>query len=202
MERSEKIILGLDIGGTKIRAISGRKFLEFDTPEDKREFIKILKKFSSAEKVGIAVAGVVKGTKIKTSPNIKYLKNFDFKKIFPKAVLRVDNDARFFLRERIRKFGARRVLAFTIGTGIGRAYAEKGKVKKIKKFEYPEKWEREYQKIRDRKDYEKLAKFLGKKFSVLIKKYKPEAVVLGGGVLKKRGFYPKLKKELKIKTYV
>ena len=75
-------------------------------------------------------------------------------------------------------------------------------MKKIKNFEYPEKWEREYQKIRDRKDYEKLAMFLGEKFSVLIKKYKPEAVVLGGGVLGKRGFFEKLREELKIKTYV
>ena len=44
--------------------------------------------------------------------------------------------------------------------------------------------------------------FLGEKFSVLIKKYKPEAVVLGGGVLGKRGFFEKLREELKIKTYV
>src|SRR3989344_1841138 len=167
MERSEKIVLTLDIGGSKIR--TGRK--EFRTPKNRKSFVSLLKKF-------------------------------DFQKIFPKAVLRVDNDARVFLRERAKKVRAKRILTFTIGTGIGRAYAEKGRVKKIKNFEYPEKWEREYQKIRDRKDYEKLAMFLGEKFSVLIKKYKPEAVVLGGGVLGKRGFFEKLREELKIKTYV
>ena len=42
-------------------------------------------------------------------------------------------------------------MGFTVGTGIGRAFAENGKVKKIKKFEYPEKWEKQYQKIRDKK---------------------------------------------------
>lgn len=199
MERGKKIVLSIDIGGSKIRAISGRKFWEFDTPENKKEFVRILKKITGADKINVAVAGVVEGTKVKISPNIKYLKNFDFTKIYPRV--RVDNDARSFLRKKLRKFGAKRILAFTIGTGIGRAWAEKGRVKKIKKLEYPEKWEREYQKIRDKKDYEKLAKFLGENLSVLIKKYEPEVVILGGGVLKKKGFYRKLKKELKIKTY-
>ena len=198
MERSKKVVLTLDIGGSKIRA--GRK--EFRTPKNRKSFASLLKKFSDAKRVEIGVAGVISGTRVVFSPNIPYLKNFDFQKIFPKAVLRVDNDARVFLRERAKKVRAKRILTFTIGTGIGRAYAEKGRVKKIKNFEYPEKWEREYQKIRDRKDYEKLAMFLGEKFSVLIKKYKPEAVVLGGGVLGKRGFFEKLREELKIKTYV
>ncbi len=198
MGRSKKVILRIDIGGTKIRV--GRR--EFPTPKDKKSFILFLKKFRNAKKIEMAVAGVISGTKIVISPNIPYLKNFDFKSLFPKADLRVDNDARVFLREKLRKIKAKKVLAFMIGTGIGRAYSERGKVKMIKKLEYPEKWEKEYQKIRDRKDYKKLAEFLGEKLSVLIKKYKPEAIILGGGVIKRREFYKRIKKELKVKAYV
>lgn len=198
MGRSQKIVLGIDIGGWKIRA-EGEKF---STPRTKKEFVALLKKFSEAKRIEIGVAGVISGTRVVFSPNIPYLKNFDFREIFPKSTLLVDNDARAFLKRKLKKIRAKKVLAFTIGTGIGRAYAERGRVMRIKKFEYPEKWEKEYQKIRDKRDYEKLAKFLGEKLSILIKKYKPQAVVLGGGVLKKRGFYKKLCKRLKVKTYV
>src|SRR3989344_3945534 len=103
MERSEKIVLTLDIGGSKIR--TGRK--EFRTPKNRKSFVSLLKKFSDAKRIEIGVAGVISGTRVVFSPNILYLKNFDFQKIFPKAVLRVDNDARVFLRERAKKIRAR-----------------------------------------------------------------------------------------------
>src|SRR3989344_5997774 len=202
MGRSKKTILNIDIGGTKIRANFGGKLQKWNTPRTKKEFAKILEKLPRADAVGIGVAGVISGTRVIKSPNIRYLKNFDFREIFPKVVLRIDNDARVFLGERIGRFGGRRILAFTIGTGIGRAYGEGGKVKMIKKFEYPVSWEKEYQKIRDSKDDRKLAEYLGKKLSVLIKKYKPETVILGGGVLKKKGFYRRITKELRVKTHV
>lgn len=206
MERSKKVILSLDIGGFKIGAIwrgKGKvlKRAEFATPRNKKAFLSLLRKFFKEKRIEIGVAGVVSGTKVVLSPNIPYLRSFDFKKVFPKTVLRVDNDARVFLREKLSKLKAKKILAFTIGTGIGRALAEGGRVKKIKKLEYPEKWEREYQKIRDKKSYERLAEFLEEKLSVLIKRYKPEKVVLGGGVLKRRGFYEKLRYKLKVKIY-
>src|SRR3989344_870090 len=131
MERSKKVVLTLDIGGSKIRA--GRK--EFRTPKNRKSFASLLKKFSDAKRVEIGVAGVISGTRVVFSPNIPYLKNFDFQKIFPKTILRVDNDARVFLHAKLETWKSdfqkevrlpRRVLAFTIGTGIGRALAEKG----------------------------------------------------------------------------
>ncbi|OGF69540.1 hypothetical protein A3H65_01120 [Candidatus Giovannonibacteria bacterium RIFCSPLOWO2_02_FULL_45_14] len=201
MGRGKKIILGVDIGGSKIRVLSSDgKFWEFKTPGRKKDFIGIMKKLPKANSVNVGVAGVVRGTEVVFSPNIKYLKNYDFKKIFSRV--RVDNDARFFLRrEIIRSRAQGRVLGITIGTGIGRAYAERGKVRKIKVLEYPEIWEKEYQKIRDRKNDSKLAAYLVEKINLIIKKYRAEAVILGGGVLGRKGFYKKLKEKLKIKTY-
>jgi predicted NBD/HSP70 family sugar kinase len=200
MGRSKKTVLEIDIGGSRIRAALGRRHLEFKTPRRKTDFVRILKDLPASDTVKLAVAGVVAGSKVLLSPNIKYLKNFDFKKIFPEVY--VDNDARAYLEKRLSKFRSNRILAFTIGTGIGRAYAERGKVKKIKKFEYPERWEKEYQKIRDKKNYERLAEFLGAKFNVLIRRYRPEAVLLGGGVLNKEGFYRLLRKKLSKNIYV
>ena len=200
MGRSKKTILNIDIGGTKIRANFGGKLQKWNTPRTKKEFAKILEKLPRADAVGIGVAGVISGTRVIKSPNIRYLKNFDFREIFPKVVLRIDNDARVFLGERIGRFGGRRILAFTIGTGIGRAYGEGGKVKMIKKFEYPVSWEKEYQKIRDSKDDRKLAEYLGKKLNAIIKKYKPDSIVLSGGVTRRKGFYKKLSKLLRVKT--
>src|SRR3989344_943023 len=136
MGRGKKIILGIDIGGSKIRALSSDgKFWEFKTPKRKKEFIEILKKFLKADVVGIGVAGVIEGAKVKESLNIKYLKNFDFRKYFSRV--RVDNDARCFLRAEIRWLShylvakpPSKIFGITIGTGIGRAFSGK----KIKSF--------------------------------------------------------------------
>ena len=161
----ERIVKALEkLGGMFVKA---GEFLSTRPDLVTKEFAKILEKLPRADAVGIGVAGVISGTRVIKSPNIRYLKNFDFREIFPKVVLRIDNDARVFLGERIGRFGGRRILAFTIGTGIGRAYGEGGKVKMIKKFEYPVSWEKEYQKIRDSKDDRKLAEYLGKKLFLL-----------------------------------
>ena len=53
---------------------------------------------------------------------------------------------------------------------------------KIKKFEYSERWERQYQKLRDSKNNKRLSAFLTAKISVLIKKFKPEVIIISGGV--------------------
>lgn len=93
-------------------------------------------------------------------------------------------------------------MAFTVGTGVGRAFARNGRVEKIRKFEYPEKWEREYQKIRDSKNTAVLAEFLTSRFAAIIKKYNPETVLVGGGILKNRTFFKQLKKRIKEKSTV
>ena len=190
--------LGIDIGGTKIRAVlwtssaglDGRraiKALEFRTPQTLRAFKKIIisifKDFE-AKKNGIGVPCVISGNKILFCPNIKYLKNYDISKLFKNSKIKLDNDARCFARAECSKSAS--CLAITLGTGVGRAFAKNGKVLKIKKFEYPEKWEADYQRLRDAKNDKKLSDFLTTKISILIKKYKPGVVVIGGGVVARK----------------
>lgn len=208
--------IGIDIGGTKIEAIlwDGKKIREIfsaKTPKTKKEFIAILKTviknfFKNNKKIsgiGIGAAGIIGRNTIIFSPNIVYLRNFSFNDIFPHVLIRIDNDARVFLRgemKLIKRYSKNKnVLAFTIGTGIGRAFAGDGKIKKIKNFEYPEKWEKEYQNIRDCKTNVKLIEFLADKLAMIIKKRKPEIVIIGGGVLRRKNFFKYLKTELREK---
>ncbi|MBI2538411.1 MAG: ROK family protein [Deltaproteobacteria bacterium] len=174
-------VIGIDIGGSKIRAVlwDGKQVArarELPTPKSKNDFQRRLVALASSlhrhevEGIGIGAAGIVKGTVLLFSPNIH---------------------ARAFARAELLRGagrGARRVFALTIGTGIGRAYGKNGKIIRIKRFEYPEPWEKEYQAVRDRRDNRRLAEFLGKRLAPLMQPYRPEAIVVGGGVLGRRGF--------------
>lgn len=205
--------IGLDIGGTKIRAVlwNGRRVVrahETPTPTNGRDFqntlsalIAFLSRQETIRGVGIGAAGIVEGTTLISSPNIPYIKKFDFRPLLPRAMaLQVDNDARCFARAefvRGRGRGSKSLFGLTIGTGIGRAYGKNGKIIKIKKLEYPESWERRYQTIRDEGNTRRLAEFLAEKLSALIKPLRPEVIAIGGGVLERRGFLKRLRKEFK-----
>lgn len=205
-------IIGFDIGGTRTAAVAVLKNRIIkksivNTPKNKAELVSVLKKIAAkfgankSGKIGIAVAGIIDGTVLKKAPNIPYLTNFDFKNVFGKLyAIKVDNDARSFLRASASGKSKKSSIAFTIGTGIGRAYSDKNKIRMIKQFEYPEKWEREYQKIRDFRTTEELAKYLGDKLPTIIKNYNPEQIIIGGGVVmgRKKKFLPLFKKRLKI----
>ena len=204
-----RIYLGIDIGGSKIRAVRwdgsrASATVEVATPRMKREFMRRLSSLiarlcrrtpGQVRGVGIGVAGRIRGTRVVSSRNISYLIDFDFK-ILPLPVpIHVDNDARTFARAEV-ELGAgrrsRRMLALTIGTGIGRAYAERGRVRIIKKFEHAEPWEPDYQRIRDGGDTRTLAAFLGEKLARIARHYRADAIVLGGGVLGRHGFTRRL----------
>ena len=206
-------LIGIDIGGTKIRGIlwNGRKIIkniEILTPKTIKEFknkIKgVVETLASKDRnfsLGIGVAGVIEEKILVFSPNIPQIKNFDFSKELPfKIPLAIDNDARCFLRAEtalgVTK-NAKRALAIIIGTGIGRAFAENGIVEKIKKFEYPETWEKDYQKIRKAGNSGLLAEFLGKKLAGLIRRYNPEIVVIGGGAVKEKKLFKKIADSLR-----
>ena len=195
MGRSKETVLGIDIGGTKIRFIYAGKFREYPTPKNKKDFIKLIKGFPEADKIGIAVAGVSHGPGVAFAPNIKYLKNFDFRQFGWKMnKFKVNNDARAFIRA---EAGNRKnILGITIGTGIGRAISGK----RIKSFEHPVKWEKEYQKIRDKKEVTKLAEFLSEKINSIAQKRKPRLIILGGGVLHRKGLLEMLQKGIKTKV--
>lgn len=206
-------IIGIDIGGSKIRGIllDGKKVVrshEFATPVSKHDFQEQLIALAASltgrtatRGIGIGAAGIVERTTLLLSPNIPYIKNFDFRALWPRSIsLRFDNDARCFARAEFLRGAGRGVeslFALTLGTGVGRAYGKNGKIIKLKKFEYPEPWEKEYQTVRDAADYRKLATFLGSKLAPLLEPYEPTIVVVGGGVMERRGFLRKLRAALK-----
>ena len=206
-------IIGIDIGGTKIRGIlwNRKKVVracEVPTPKNKRDFVKklleltsLLRRSARIEGVGIGAAGIVGRTTLLFSPNIPYIRNFDFRSLWLRSIpMRVDNDARAFARAEFLRGagrGAKSMFALTIGTGIGRAYGKDGKIINLKKFEYPERWEKEYQVIRNRQDDKKLANFLAEKLSPLLKPFEPEVIVIGGGVTERPGFLRRLAAALK-----
>lgn len=209
-----RLYLGIDIGGTKIRGVvwNGKRVVawcEFPTPRNRKKFERSIGDIASRlerksgqriRDVGIGVAGVVLGTTVRFSPNIPYLRQFNFRIVFPSQRLRVDNDARAFARAELTHGagrGARRILAFTIGSGIGRAYGGQGRIIRTKRFEYPEAWERRYQHIRDGGNSRTLTAFLGEKLVPIVRRHPAEVLVLGGGVLNRPGFLRGLKAELR-----
>ena len=201
------MVIGFDIGGSNIKGVllNGKKILRFfevPTPKTLKNFQKLILKLwdnISPVKIGIGVAGKINGTKVISATNIKYFKNYDFNQLSNQvAKLELDNDARCFARAEYKigsGKGVKSMLMITLGTGIGRAYGENGKILKIEKFEKEEKWEKEYQKIKDKN---KLTKFLSEKLAPIIYPLDPEIVVLGGGVADKKGYYKAIEKALKI----
>ena len=151
--------------------------------------------------IGIGAAGIVEKTTLVSSPNIPYIRNFDFRPLWPRSVrLSVDNDARCFARAELLKgagLGAKSFFTLTIGTGVGRAYGRNGKILRLKKFEYPEPWEKEYQRVRDRRDDAKLNDLLGRRLVPLIAPFEPEIIVAGGGVMERRGFLRQFRRAFK-----
>lgn len=201
------MILGIDIGGTKMRAVllsksQVKRTVEIPTPKNISDFQKRLTTFSKfinlGGKIGIGVPGLVGGTAALFCPNIPYLKKFNFKKFLPDFEIKVENDARCFaLAESLDSNKPyKNIFLITIGTGIGRAVVQKGKVRKIKRFEAPEKWEKEYQRVRETGNDKKLAFFLASKLFPLARSYRADTLMLGGGVLERKKLFPLLKKEL------
>jgi len=201
-------IIGIDIGGTKTRGVlwDGKRVVrarEFPTPRNRSDFerrvLALSQRLAGEERVaaiGIGAAGTVERTRFISGPNIPRIKDFDFRALWPRSVaLKVDNDARCFARAEFLLGGGRgskSLFVLTIGTGVGRSYGKNGKIIKIKRFEYPEWWERRYQAIRDRRDDEKLIEFLAQTLAPLITPFKPEVIVIGGGVIERRGFWQRL----------
>lgn len=206
-------VIGIDIGGTKIRGVlwDGERIVrarEFPTPKNKNNFkkrvgtlISLLGSQKAIKGIGIGAAGIVGKTTLISSPNIPYIKNFDFKSLCARrATLRLDNDARCCARAELLKGagrGSKNTFALTIGTGIGRAYGKNRKIIKTNKFEQPEPWEKEYQAIRNKRDDKRLANFLAEKLFPLLKPFDPEVIIVGGGVLERPGLLRRIKAALK-----
>ncbi len=207
------LVIGIDIGGTKIRGIlwNGKRVVrsrEFATPKNNDDFREKLVALTASlagqntvRAIGIGAAGIVEKTTLLFSPNIPCVRNFDFRRLWPRTILlRVDNDARSFARAEFLRGAARgagRLFVLTIGTGIGRAYGRHGHIANIKKFEYPERWEKAYQAVRRRRDDRQLVNFLAERLSRLMKPFEPEVIVIGGGVMERPGFPRRLETALR-----
>ncbi len=203
--------LGIDIGGTKIRAVLLRqkrilKVMEIKTPVSLEKFVAALKKillWADGKKlhVGIAVPGVVQGSSALFCPNIGYLKNFNFRTVIPKTLpLFVDHDARCFLRSEHAVGAAQgrsRIFGLILGTGIGRAYLDEDEPAIIQAFEKEELWEKEYIHLRKKAPNQTLATFLADHALPLIHSYNATNLLIGGGVLLRPNFFTKLRQEFR-----
>lgn len=199
--------IGIDVGGSMVRAVRWNgvrveKLAVAKTPRSAAGLTRVLRRMvekledEKRLKVGAGFAGVIEGGKVKMSPNNRFLKGYSVAKALGRPV-RVENDARTFARAEYitgAGKGAARALFFTFGTGVGRAYGIGREVKRVKRFEYPERWEKRYQRV---KGAAALAPFLAEHLMPIIKDYKPRVVVVGGAVAEKRGFMPAFRTELR-----
>lgn len=148
--------LGIDIGGTKIRAIffddKNRQIFGFniETPKNKKAFLKnleaeigkLVQKYKISG-IGVGLPGVVdknRGILIK-APHISFLKNWQAEKFFStfsassgqgfSKNIEIENDSRCFALAEF-KLGAGRgfkdIVGLTIGTGIGGGIIINGKI--------------------------------------------------------------------------
>ena len=203
-----------DIGGTWIRAYLRRgartvRSASACTPTRSaarlravlRRLYEQVARGSSPSSVNVGVAGSVRGARVVRSRNIPALTNFSFVGLFPAVIkITVDNDARAFLRRALARHAALRrgtVLAVTLGTGVGRAVARDGEVRRLKLLERAEPWERAYQRRRF-EPASTFAAFVASELASLVERYNPAVLVLGGGVVeRKRGFRPHLMRHLR-----
>lgn len=208
--------LGIDIGGTKIRAIlfdNKKKFIfgfNIATPKNKKSFLKVLEKEigkivkkNKISGIGVGLPGIVdarRGVLIKAS-NLPFLKKWQAKKFFLKFNERVeiDNDSRCFLRAEA-KFGAARgyknAIGLTIGTGIGGGIIIDGKIYYGVNFGAGEfghviiDGSMTFEQMGAKKAFLKYgdrSKIIGIGVANLINSLDPEIVILGGGGITSNG---------------
>lgn len=199
--------IGIDVGGTRIRAVRWNgtrveKLAVAKTPRSMTALTRVLAGMierledEKRLKIGAGFAGSVGNGVVTSSANNRFIKNYRPSRELGRSV-KVDNDARTFARAEYAMGAgknARRVLFFTFGTGVGRAYGIAGSIKPVKRFETREKWETHYQHV---KGAQALAPFLAERLMPIVENYKPRVVVVGGGVTEKKGFVPLFRREMK-----
>lgn len=202
---------GVDIGGTKIRWVVIRRgrvvfAREVRTPRNKERFtaalggiFHILQR-RGVRRTGVGFPGTVHGTKVVSARNTPFMNGTDIGRAAPKGMsVTLDNDARCFARAEAKRGagrGARRLLALIFGTGIGRGFAQNGEVLRLTRFSRPERWEGAYQN-RLSLPPPVIARFLAKELAPLIAEMAPDAVVLGGGIMRKPHFFTLLRRGIR-----
>ncbi|MDB4939948.1 MAG: hypothetical protein JWO40_373 [Candidatus Doudnabacteria bacterium] len=202
--------IAIDVGGTKIKYAlydgSLKNFESMPTPKNRKDFLlailKIAALYPDVNQIGIGLPGIIeKSGKILNLPNLNFLNNFNIIEYFSKPGfdVRIDNDVKCYLRAEIKKGLGKKHKDFvllSIGTGIGGGIVVSGKIysgqgsagelghmiidsgkdlsfyaagKTLKKF--------------DKKEMQRVSKYLGYALINIINIFDPEAVLLSGGLV-------------------
>ncbi len=224
MAKSKKYI-GIDIGGSKTNIIlfSDNQVIKktrFQTPRNRNElYQKLLAEvgpiLNGAKGIGVGIAGVVdsKNGKVLIAPNLRFLNDWQVSKILKNKFgvpIRVDNDARCFLRAESKLGTARNfqnVIGLTLGTGIGSGLMINGKIYYGANNSAGESghiiidalksWENLVKAARIKDAFEKISRYLGIGLANLVNILNPEAIIIGGGWTNLKTLLPAAKKVMK-----
>ncbi|MEW5805520.1 MAG: ROK family protein [Patescibacteria group bacterium] len=180
------LVIGVDAGGTKIRGVlmqNNKIFKKAEVLHDVKRvtqkvflnslFIVLNSLFTpGVQKIGIGVPGIVKNNKVINAGVVKDLVDLEIKKAVEqkyKAKTMLDNDVNVALRAEMKNLSrAESVFMLTLGTDIGGAYWENGRID-------PGAFDTAYelnQMIIDYKSKKKLKNFCASEF-FLAKGFKP-----------------------------
>jgi predicted NBD/HSP70 family sugar kinase len=134
--------LAIDLGGTNMRAaLLDRDVSRLEpiareaAPASLEEFVARLRglyaEIGGAEALGIAVPGLVEGTRCRWVPNLPYLDGQDLQALFPGLRVAVGNDAQIAMLAEACEgaaSGLSDALLLAIGTGIGSAVLAGGRI--------------------------------------------------------------------------
>lgn len=197
INKNKNIVLGVDIGGSKINIVvwDGKKVIDnWQTKEVSLEKLKEGISFFNIPKVGIGIAAVMnfKTGRILNSPNLRAFEGLCLKN-FLKRKVRFDNDVHCFLRAEAELGAAKNyqnILAVAMGTGIGGAIIINkepvylGSHGSAGEFGFMvlqdgKTWEKLYQENNNSYKIQEQIHALG--FANLINAFDPEIIILGGG---------------------
>ena len=135
-------ILAIDLGGTHYRAATAfaadpeliAPLENGAAPRDRASFLALLERLlsaSGAERLGLGVPGLARGTLCRWVPNLPWLDGLDFAVSLPGVAVGLGNDAQLALLAEARAgaaIGAGDALLVAIGTGIGSAVLAGGRI--------------------------------------------------------------------------
>ncbi len=204
------MIIGIDIGGTKITGIvwDGKKIVEDITlpmscnfPKFKEVLLKLAGQLSAGRRIkgiGIASAGYVNPVtgRLKLTGNAKFKADFNITKFFKskfRMPIRIDNDANAFTRAEMlvgQGNNMKNFLGFILGTGMGGGIVINRKLYRGSEHRGAELGHiaaeqgfvvSPYQLPRDKHEFKQAGKVIGRTLAGLINIFAPEAIIIGGG---------------------